>query len=405
MLVLYGTTDGHTARVARAIGETLHARGAEVDVVRATRSDPNPDDYSAIVVAASVHAGGYQRPIRKWVRTYVASLANKPTAFVTVCLGILQHDQAVQQEVATIVNRFLIESGWRPTMKKVVAGALLYRRYNWIKRWVMKRIVAKAGGDTDTSRDYEYTDWRDLQTFAEQFAQVAGLNAEQPGQVGEVGELRQIGQVAQVGRAAFAGRVRASGGFSTLLLSLALAAVPHLAAAQQAAPMDWHHGSLLSGSFGAQAADSNVSPFAGAGLGWEFSPRLAIEGRANWFRVNDGPSDFTATLAAHMPLLTAGAVRPFVSAGAGMYRATIHPNAQNVPAFYRARIPDGTVGLQTFEDFVATVGGGLNVFVSSHVAIRPDVNLILVTTRSDVRPVGVYGFQVVYHFAPHTIGQ
>jgi menaquinone-dependent protoporphyrinogen oxidase len=33
----------------------------------------------------------------------------------------------------------------------------------------MKRITRKAGGDTDTSRDYEYTDWSDLRTFAEDF--------------------------------------------------------------------------------------------------------------------------------------------------------------------------------------------------------------------------------------------
>ena len=35
---------------------------------------------------------------------------------------------------------------------------------------MMRRIVAKAGGDTDTSRDYEYTDWEALRTFCEQFA-------------------------------------------------------------------------------------------------------------------------------------------------------------------------------------------------------------------------------------------
>ena len=33
----------------------------------------------------------------------------------------------------------------------------------------MRRIVAKAGGDTDTTRDYEYTDWDDLWAFARAF--------------------------------------------------------------------------------------------------------------------------------------------------------------------------------------------------------------------------------------------
>jgi menaquinone-dependent protoporphyrinogen oxidase len=172
ILVLYGTTDGHTAKVARSLGDTLRNHGVEVDVVEAGRAGPRPEDYSGIIVAASVHAGGFQRAVRRWVRRYAQALRGKPTAFVSVCLAVLQREPDVQQELAAIVNRFLTGTGWQPTMTKTVAGALLYRRYNWIKRWVMKRIVRKAGGDTDTTRNYEYTDWSDLGAFAIQFGRL-----------------------------------------------------------------------------------------------------------------------------------------------------------------------------------------------------------------------------------------
>jgi menaquinone-dependent protoporphyrinogen oxidase len=33
----------------------------------------------------------------------------------------------------------------------------------------MKRIARGATGDTDTSRDYEYTDWDAVETFARDF--------------------------------------------------------------------------------------------------------------------------------------------------------------------------------------------------------------------------------------------
>jgi menaquinone-dependent protoporphyrinogen oxidase len=36
----------------------------------------------------------------------------------------------------------------------------------------MRRIVAKAGGDTDTSRDYEYTDWNQVRGFARDFGRL-----------------------------------------------------------------------------------------------------------------------------------------------------------------------------------------------------------------------------------------
>jgi menaquinone-dependent protoporphyrinogen oxidase len=83
---------------------------------------------------------------------------------------VLQREPAVDLELRQIIDRFLTATGWRPAETKVVAGALLYRQYPWWKRQVMRRISAKAGGDTDTTRDYEYTDWADLSEFAKRFA-------------------------------------------------------------------------------------------------------------------------------------------------------------------------------------------------------------------------------------------
>jgi menaquinone-dependent protoporphyrinogen oxidase len=89
-----------------------------------------------------------------------------------VCLAVLQPEPKVQHAVRAVIDDFLTVTGWRPTLTKPVAGAVLYTRYNWFKRRLMKRMVGKAGGDVDTSRDYEYTDWNELRTFAEQFDQM-----------------------------------------------------------------------------------------------------------------------------------------------------------------------------------------------------------------------------------------
>jgi menaquinone-dependent protoporphyrinogen oxidase len=143
-----------------------------VDVVNASAAAPAPTGYDAVAVAASVHAGGYQRPVRKWIQTHAQTLEPKPSAFVSVCLGVLQREEQVQQEVARTVSEFLDTCGWHPAMTAVFAGALPYRKYNVVMRWVMKRIVAKAGGDTDTSRDYEYTDWAAVEEFARRFGEL-----------------------------------------------------------------------------------------------------------------------------------------------------------------------------------------------------------------------------------------
>jgi len=173
LLIVYGTTDGHTAKIARVLGNEFRRLGTVAHVAHAATEDPDPAAYDGTVVAASVVMGHFQRPIRRWVRAHRSALAARPNAFLSVCLGILQEQGEVHQDLALIANRFFTRTGWTPRRVEFVAGALPYTRYGWLKRWGMLRVVRKARGDTDTTRDHEYTDWNRVRVFAR--GMVAGL--------------------------------------------------------------------------------------------------------------------------------------------------------------------------------------------------------------------------------------
>jgi Outer membrane protein beta-barrel domain len=193
---------------------------------------------------------------------------------------------------------------------------------------------------------------------------------------------------------------------SMLVLAAMVVALPVWAQQTEAtASADWQHGTTLVGFGGVQSASSNVSAAAGAGFGWEVTRQFSLEGRATWFNVNGGLSDFAATFAAHVPLATARPLVPFVSAGVGVYRASFDSTSTAVPSFYLNRMPVGVpvTGSRSFQDFLVTLGGGVNVFLSNHFALRPEANLMLVTDWSDTRRVGVYGVQLVYHIEQHPI--
>jgi menaquinone-dependent protoporphyrinogen oxidase len=175
ILILYGTTDGHTRKIAQVLAEDLRANLCCVDILDAggPMRQLSPERYDGVIVAASVHIGDYQRAVARWVRMHAPMLNTMPAAFLSVCLAVLEKNPAAREDIAGIMARFLSRHGWRPALAKLVAGALPYTRYGWLKRQMMKRIAAKAGGDTDTTRDFEYTDWNDLRDFARDFAELA----------------------------------------------------------------------------------------------------------------------------------------------------------------------------------------------------------------------------------------
>jgi hypothetical protein len=144
---------------------------------------------------------------------------------------------------------------------------------------------------------------------------------------------------------------------------------------------------------------------AGGAFGWELTPHFTLEGRGIWLAAGPRADAFTALLGARMPLLPARQMVPFVSAGVGVYRATFEAAQTGIPPFYRRRMMSGLPDfpVRTFDDFVVALGGGADVFLARHLALRPDVTVLLITTRSDRRVVPVYGMQLAYHFESHPI--
>ncbi len=168
ILVVYGSTYGQTERVAHRIAAVLSAAGHVVDVHKA---DGLPDSlwlasYDGFVVAASVLMGHHQEYVRDFVRRNAALLNQAPSAFVSVCGAT--HDDPEQAQA--YIDATLHETGWRPAITQSFAGAVAYTRYGWWVRWYLKMISHRKGLPTDTSRDWDFTRWDEVERFAEELA-------------------------------------------------------------------------------------------------------------------------------------------------------------------------------------------------------------------------------------------
>lgn len=179
VLLVYGTSEGQTKKVAEEIGRTLVKEGLSYDIApgEAAPKGEQLKAYSAVIAGSSVHAGHFNKEVMAWAIENAQTLKTMPSAFFSVCLGILEDSPKARADERQILTDLFEITDWHPKYSAIFAGALKYSQYNWLKKWIMKRIVAKAGGDTDTSRDYEYTDWNEVKAFAERFARDLGAAA------------------------------------------------------------------------------------------------------------------------------------------------------------------------------------------------------------------------------------
>ena len=166
--VFYATTEGHTRRIAQAIASTLRERGLDSEAIDVAAQTEPPDwlYITAAIVGGSLHGGRHQRAVETFVTREAAHLAARPAAFFSVSLSAASSNPEKAAAARKIATTFVQGAGWSPHRVTCFAGKLAYSQSGFFKRWVMRRIAKAEGQPTDTSRDYDYTNWSAVRDFA-----------------------------------------------------------------------------------------------------------------------------------------------------------------------------------------------------------------------------------------------
>jgi menaquinone-dependent protoporphyrinogen oxidase len=172
ILLVYASNHGHTAKIAQRLAETMREDGADVHVHEGDDTfDSDPSDYDAVVVGASIHAGHHQRKVVDWVKGHANTLSSMPSAFFSVSLAAAEEDDEARAATRKYLDDFAEETTWTPRTVTTFAGAVQYREYDFAIRLLMRLIVRnKPGHPTDTSHDYDYTDWSAVTRFGHECA-------------------------------------------------------------------------------------------------------------------------------------------------------------------------------------------------------------------------------------------
>lgn len=177
ILIVYGTTEGHTRELSEFVADCLRRDGHDVSVRDAGGKDqiPDPRQYDLVFLAASLHVGRYQARLIEFARVHNDVLNEKPAAFISVSLSAAGENPDDWEGLDQCVARFLNETMWKPSALYHAAGAIRYSQYDFFKRLAIKFIAARRGQHTVTSRDYDLTDYDALKMFVSQFVKSAAI--------------------------------------------------------------------------------------------------------------------------------------------------------------------------------------------------------------------------------------
>ncbi len=174
ILIVYGTTEGHTTTIVERMREAIEARGHEVRVEQAT-SPPVaiPADADGVIVGASVHKTKYQAEVHEFVLKNRERLGAIPSAFFQVCLSAADPSPESTENTQALIDAFVESTGWRPATVETFAGMLAWTQYDFFTRLLMKLILRsmhRPREEFDTSHDIDFTDYEAVQRFADAFA-------------------------------------------------------------------------------------------------------------------------------------------------------------------------------------------------------------------------------------------
>lgn len=170
ILLVYASLEGQTAKIAGRIAEQLRNENHRVTTKKADQltADFTLNRYDAAIIGGPVHMNRYPKPLKKFVQQHLDWLNNHTSAFFTVCMAINNQRPESQRVAEGYQNNFESETHWHPTQSAIFAGAVKYTQYGFFTRLIMKLISQREGGNTDTSHDYEYTDWNAVMQFTKQ---------------------------------------------------------------------------------------------------------------------------------------------------------------------------------------------------------------------------------------------
>ena len=168
-MIVYASIEGQTGKIAQFIKHEVEKLGEDAQVVDA--SDPLAETsyggVDRVILAAPVHERRHPKPFEVLVASDHEKLNRLPTLFLSVSLSAAFAEGF--EEADDYATEMEMRTGFKPSSRLLVAGAIRKGQYDYYASQVLRHIVLR-GREVDTSQsEHEFTDWDAISTSVAKF--------------------------------------------------------------------------------------------------------------------------------------------------------------------------------------------------------------------------------------------
>ena len=170
ILILYSSVDGHTKTICSFISSNLKKN----HIIEMNEINNDEDFkfyfYDFIIIGASIRYGTYRKSFLKFINENHIKLQKSKTAFFSVNI-VARKSEKNSINTNPYIKKFFKLSKWKPNIIEVFAGKLDYPKYNFFNKNIIKFIMWITNGPTNTNNVVEFTNWNDVEKFANKINQ------------------------------------------------------------------------------------------------------------------------------------------------------------------------------------------------------------------------------------------
>lgn len=169
VLIVYATLEGHTAKIARFIGDEIQRAGQQVTLAEISDSAhlPTFEGVDRVVLAAPVHERRHPDAFEAFVAANRKLLEARKTLLVSVGLRVAFEDG--QEEAMDYLEELKMRTDFTPDLEALVAGAVRAGGYDYFQKQVLQRVVLREGDSDLADGEREFTDWQELSATVKKF--------------------------------------------------------------------------------------------------------------------------------------------------------------------------------------------------------------------------------------------